>query len=406
MRRSLRLLLSVFVVVVVALGVPALAQTPEPAVTGTETVVPAAAAELVPGLDPALVGLPLAPKGAASLAHLQAAHEQLADLYSQAGELEERRIQLDLVLDALEVEEARHARELVEAETLLGRAAASAYKSAGSLSGIGVALDANDANELAHGLKLSTSTAERLSELTEVAKAARRRAGAATRSVADDIVTNVKRTDEVRADLERAQEQWDDALDAATGLAGRLVISGTDLPLVMLDAYVRASRAVAWLEPECRLSWWALAGVGKVESNHARHGGSRTDLLGNVDPPIIGIPLDGSPGIALIADTDGGWLDGDPFFDRAVGPMQFIPSTWSRWGHDGNGNEQIDPQNAYDATLSAGLYLCASAPSGGLVEDGALLGAYLSYNHSLEYAAKVLSLARSYQGALGELALP
>ncbi|MGH8775651.1 MAG: lytic transglycosylase domain-containing protein [Jiangellaceae bacterium] len=65
------------------------------------------------------------------------------------------------------------------------------------------------------------------------------------------------------------------------------------------------------------------------------------------------------PNVALIRDTDGGALDGDTTYDRAVGPMQFIPSTWRSVSVDGNGDGRRDPNNIYDAAQGAAVYLCA-----------------------------------------------
>ena len=140
-----------------------------------------------------------------------------------------------------------------------------------------------------------------------------------------------------------------------------------------------------------------LAGIGRVESNHGRYGGSQPALHGDVVPRILGIPLDGTaPGVGTIPDTDHGLYDGDPMWDRAVGPMQFIPSTWRRYRSDGNGDGVTDPNNVYDAALGAGRYLCTAA--GHLGDDASLTRAYLAYNHSDQYAARVLDLARTYQG--------
>ena len=78
---------------------------------------------------------------------------------------------------------------------------------------------------------------------------------------------------------------------------------------------------------------------------------------GVADPAIIGIALDGSSTDA-ITDTDGGELDGDAEWDRAIGPMQFIPETWQALALDGNGDGVLDPQQIDDAALTAAAALC------------------------------------------------
>ncbi|MGO2634339.1 MAG: lytic murein transglycosylase [Galactobacter sp.] len=75
-------------------------------------------------------------------------------------------------------------------------------------------------------------------------------------------------------------------------------------------------------------------------------------------PGIYGIALNGGDKVAAIPDTDQGKLDGDTKWDRAVGPMQFIPSTWASVKQDGNGDGMVDVQQIDDAALSAGIYLC------------------------------------------------
>src|SRR5687767_9098537 len=75
-------------------------------------------------------------------------------------------------------------------------------------------------------------------------------------------------------------------------------------------------------------------------------------------------------GFASIVDTDGGVLDGDARWDRAVGPMRFIPSTWQLVGRDGNGDGIADPFSIDDAALSAAAYLCARAVTSPPRRDG------------------------------------
>ncbi|MCU1368847.1 MAG: hypothetical protein JWO77_41 [Ilumatobacteraceae bacterium] len=176
-------------------------------------------------------------------------------------------------------------------------------------------------------------------------------------------------------------------------------VSGLDLPLVALHAYWRASA----LAP-CRIPWWVIAGIGRVESGHGSAHGSSLTAEGDTTVHILGIPLDGRPGVAAIGDTDGGRLDDDARWDRAVGPMQFIPGTWNRWAADGNADLKPDPHNIYDAAGAAARYLCFSR--GDLLTEAAIRGALLAYNQSVPYGTKVLAEGGRYRDALDLPDLP
>lgn len=159
------------------------------------------------------------------------------------------------------------------------------------------------------------------------------------------------------------------------------------------SAYRTAERILAETDPGCNLHWSLLAGIGQVESSHAHNGQAAAD--GTLLAPIIGLRLDGSlPGSNVIMDTDGGALDGDPVYDRAVGPMQFLPQTWNHYATDGNGDGTADPQNLYDSAATTGKYLC----DGGLnMEDPfQATQAILRYNNSMAYVANVLAWSVGY----------
>lgn len=172
------------------------------------------------------------------------------------------------------------------------------------------------------------------------------------------------------------------------------------IPGIALDAYHRAADRLNAETPACEMDWTVLAGIGQVESNQGR---GQFDVHGNTIGRIVGPRLDGSlKGTAVITDTDGGRFDGDDKFDRAVGPVQFIPSTWALLGRDGNDDGLADPNNIYDGALSAATLLCDQG--GSMADPAARTRAILSYNNSLAYVANVNAWAHGY--AVNSFPLP
>lgn len=167
-----------------------------------------------------------------------------------------------------------------------------------------------------------------------------------------------------------------------------------NIPRAALQAYGYAARVLEGTAPECGLTWTLLAGIGFVESSHGRYGGADLDATGRPSIPIRGLALDGSDGVKRIEDTDGGELDGDENFDRAVGPLQFIPGTWKKWAVDADGDGVADPDDLDDAALAAGEYLCGEGRN--LQDPDAFWRALLTYNESGEYAQDVLDHADQY----------
>jgi len=183
------------------------------------------------------------------------------------------------------------------------------------------------------------------------------------------------------APVVRPDPAWTGAVAARIGIPERA-----------LRAYAHASLTLRVEQPDCGLGWNTLAGLGAIESAHGTHDGGVLRADGYPDPPIRGIPLDGSAS-AAVSDTDGGRFDGDTVWDRAVGPLQFIPSTWQRWGADANGDGVADPNQIDDAALAAARYLCAS---GEMASPEGWRRAVFSYNHLDSYVDDVAATANAY----------
>ncbi|MGN6325633.1 lytic transglycosylase domain-containing protein [Pseudolysinimonas sp.] len=173
----------------------------------------------------------------------------------------------------------------------------------------------------------------------------------------------------------------------------------TGIPARALAAYAGAALNLAEVKPQCGMSWNLLAGIGRVESDHGRHGGSSIGADGTVSPPIYGPALDGN-GVALIKDSDGGAIDGDAQADRAVGPMQLIPEAWRNWHIDGNADGKEDPQNIEDSVLAAARYLCRASTA--LQTEQGWRAAVSAYNAPAFYLAEVARYADQYRREAGD----
>lgn len=201
-------------------------------------------------------------------------------------------------------------------------------------------------------------------------------------------------------DLQNAQTKFDSAVASIKELtpSAEVRLATAQDPklrfsVIALDAYYRAELLMAEADPNCGVQWWQLAGIGRVESIHGTHGRSKLKSNGVTTRRILGPPLDGEEFLA-IPDSDGGKLDGDLEWDRAVGPMQFIPGSWRIFSADGDADGKKDPHNMYDATVAAARHLCNSVRN--ITFGGRFRRALLDYNRSGEYGATVQRFAVGY----------
>ncbi|GAB3661050.1 hypothetical protein GCM10027596_20660 [Nocardioides korecus] len=179
--------------------------------------------------------------------------------------------------------------------------------------------------------------------------------------------------------------------------AADAVVSGAStngIPAPALSAYQRAAQIIDAADKSCNIPWELIAAIGRVESDHGRYNGNTIDSKGFSRPGIYGIPLNGKNGTQAIRDTDGGQLDKDPVFDRAVGPMQFIPSTWQVVKVDADGDGQRNPQDMNDAALATAVYLCSGTDNLGTRKGQE--ASVLRYNHSQDYVNLVLRIMEAY----------
>ncbi|GAA1071057.1 lytic transglycosylase domain-containing protein [Tsukamurella spumae] len=168
----------------------------------------------------------------------------------------------------------------------------------------------------------------------------------------------------------------------------------TGIPVISLEAYGNAAEALRQRTPECGITWTTLAGIAFIESKHGTYHGATVAPNGQVSPPIRGVPLDGTNGNQEILATGTDPHRPNAKYDAAMGPFQFIPETWARFGVDANGDGRADPDNIDDAAMTAARYLCVSGKD--LTTATGWEKAVMVYNQSRKYVLDVRDAAAAY----------
>ena len=223
--------------------------------------------------------------------------------------------------------------------------------------------------------------------------------GASSASADSDTVTRLPDGTAVPTQAIKAPASVSPSGGVAPGVGGHTAraiatASTTGIPSAALAAYQRAESVINAADKSCNLAWQLVAAIGRVESDHGRTNGNSLDLDGVAQPGIYGVALDGSHGTTRITDTDAGQYDDDAKFDRAIGPMQFIPSTWSVVGVDADGDGERNPQDVDDAALATAVYLCSGDDD--LSDVRGQRASVYRYNHSTSYVDLVMSIYNAY----------
>lgn len=355
--------------------------------------VPPNAINEYPGMDSRLVGVPIVETD------LTAALVGYSEAVAKVNNLETEKSTLLSRIELLGPERMRasaiadkRAEEFDQIEAALSSLVLAQYQDISTVDGpVGDSASSNELR-LTHQ---STKVSESLRQWKKKAQTRKVASEKYVKKVTDQLAKSKDRTKSIDEELVGANKAARERKDVIKSGIPVALIEGLDIPVLTLDAYLRAEKVLAQERPTCGITWWALAAIGRAESNHGLYGGRLLDQTGTVSPPIIGVALNGE-GFAAIGDSDGGLLDGDTEWDRAVGVMQFIPGTWKGYGADGNGDGVIDPQNVYDAVLAAGNLLCANAIPD-MKTDAGRRTAYLRYNYSKPYADFVETRGHEYE---------
>lgn len=166
------------------------------------------------------------------------------------------------------------------------------------------------------------------------------------------------------------------------------------IPERALRSYAYAAAAMQKAQPDCKLGWSTLAGIGAVSSDHGRADRGSIGKDGTVSPELRDLPDARAVGAPRIADTDAGVYDGNANVDYRMGPMQILPSDWEQFATDADNNGTPSPDSFDDATLTTARFLCSAG--GDLTQPENWVRAVSQFNPTDGFDERVHAKTKSF----------
>jgi membrane-bound lytic murein transglycosylase B len=277
---------------------------------------------------------------------------------------------------------AAHAALVAEQEQ--ASAVRALEQSGGSLGVFAGVMQAGSPSEFMARWKLSTDVVAMLSTTSDVQTAAAQR----SEDLADQKSVGTTRSMVVMADVQAAYDRLDGLLTEQQEIVSTLDAQARQLAHAeRIEAQIAAERAAA-------------AAAATTASSEATAGGIPKSYLGiyqSAAATCSGLPW---PVLAAIGQVESGHgSNTGPSSAGAMGPMQFLPSTFAAYAVDGDDDGVADIWNPADAIYTAARYLCANGAGGG---PRALYNAIWHYNHADWYVQMVMNVAGGIARNFGE----
>ncbi len=257
-------------------------------------------------------------------------------------------------------------------------------QSGGSLAIVDGLLASGSPSDLAARMKISSEVLDLLSSTSEFQQDAAQQ----SRQYAKTQVDGTRASMVTVADVEAAYAR----LDA-------LLVEQEEI-LATLDAEARELAQAERVQARIDAERAAAAAATSAASSEATAGGIPKSFLAlyqQAAATCSGLPW---PVLAAIGQVESGHgTNTGPSSAGAMGPMQFLPSTFAAYAVDGDGDGVADIWNPADAIYSAARYLCANGAGAG---PRALYNAIYRYNHADWYVLMVMDVAGQLATRFGE----
>lgn len=257
-------------------------------------------------------------------------------------------------------------------------------QSGGSLAMVDGLLSSESPSDLAARMKISTEVLAVLSSGSEFLESAAQRSSRFARQQDQGADASMVTVADVEATYRRLE-----------GL-----LSEQEQVLATLDEQAKELAAAERLQAQIDAERAAAAAAASTASGEATAGGipkSYLALYQSAAATCSGLPW---PILAAIGQVESGHgTNTGPSSAGAMGPMQFLPSTFAAYRVDGDGDGVADIWNPADSIYSAARYLCANGAGGG---PRALYAAIYRYNHADWYVLMVVRVAGELATRFGE----